>query len=27
MESDEITEDDKAALLYRNAERFYKLPL
>ena len=27
MESGEITEDDKAALLYRNAERFYKLPL
>ena len=27
MESDEITEDDKAALLYRNAETFYKLPL
>jgi hypothetical protein len=27
MESDEITEDDKAALLYRNAESFYKLPL
>jgi len=27
MESDEITNDDKAALLYRNAERFYKLPL
>jgi predicted TIM-barrel fold metal-dependent hydrolase len=27
MESNEITEDDKAALLYRNAERFYKLPL
>lgn len=27
MESDEITDDDKAALLYRNAERFYKLPL
>ena len=24
MESDEITSDDKAALLYRNAERFYK---
>ncbi len=27
MESGEIAEDDKAALLYRNAERFYKLPL
>ena len=27
MESDEITSDDKAGLLYRNAERFYKLPL
>ena len=27
MESNEITNDDKAALLYRNAERFYKLPL
>jgi predicted TIM-barrel fold metal-dependent hydrolase len=27
MESEEITADDKAALLYRNAERFYKLPL
>jgi predicted TIM-barrel fold metal-dependent hydrolase len=27
MESGEITEDDKAALLHRNAERFYKLPL
>ena len=27
MESDEITDDDKAALLYRNAETFYKLPL
>jgi len=27
MESEEITGDDKAALLYRNAERFYKLPL
>ena len=27
MESNEITDDDKAALLYRNAERFYKLPL
>jgi predicted TIM-barrel fold metal-dependent hydrolase len=27
MESDEITAEDKAALLYRNSERFYKLPL
>jgi len=27
LESDEITEDDKNAVLYRNAERFYKLPL
>ncbi len=27
MESDNITGDDKAAILYRNAERFYKLPL
>lgn len=27
MKSDEISADDKAALLYRNAERFYKLPL
>jgi predicted TIM-barrel fold metal-dependent hydrolase len=27
MESDEITKDDKAALLWRNAETFYKLPL
>ena len=27
MESDEISADDKAAMLYRNAERFYKLPL
>jgi len=27
MESGEITEDDKAALLWRNAETFYKLPL
>lgn len=27
MESGEITDEDKAALLYRNAERFYKLPL
>jgi hypothetical protein len=26
MESDEITEDDKAAMLWRNAETFYKLP-
>ena len=24
--SNEISEDDKAALLYRNAERFYTLP-
>ena len=24
MESEEITADDKAAMLYRNAERFYK---
>ena len=27
LESNEITADDKAALLYRNAERFYNLPL
>ena len=27
MESGEITDEDKSALLYRNAERFYKLPL
>ena len=27
MESGEITADDKAALLWRNAETFYKLPL
>jgi len=27
MESRDITRDDKAAILYRNAERFYKLPL
>jgi hypothetical protein len=27
MESEEITEDDKAAMLWRNAETFYKLPL
>jgi predicted TIM-barrel fold metal-dependent hydrolase len=27
MESSDITAEDKAALLYRNAERFYKLPL
>ena len=27
MESDEITDDDKAAMLWRNAETFYKLPL
>ena len=27
LESDEITEDDKAAMLWRNAETFYKLPL
>jgi predicted TIM-barrel fold metal-dependent hydrolase len=27
MQSGDITEDDKAAILYRNAERFYKLPL
>ena len=27
MESDEITEDDKAAMLWRNSETFYKLPL
>jgi hypothetical protein len=26
-ESGEITQDDKEAMLYRNAERFYKLPL
>jgi len=25
MESDEITDDDKSAMLYRNAERFYQL--
>ena len=25
MESDEITADDKAAMLYRNAEHFYRL--
>lgn len=25
IESDEITQDDKAAMLYRNAERFYQL--
>ena len=24
MESDEMTGEDKAAMLYRNAERFYK---
>jgi predicted TIM-barrel fold metal-dependent hydrolase len=24
MESTDITDDDKAAMLYRNAERFYK---
>ncbi len=27
LESDEISSDDKAALLWRNAETFYKLPL
>jgi predicted TIM-barrel fold metal-dependent hydrolase len=27
LESDEITAEDKAALLYHNAERFYTLPL
>ena len=27
MESGEISDDDKAALLWRNAETFYKLPL
>jgi hypothetical protein len=27
MESDEITAADKAAMLYKNAESFYKLPL
>ncbi|HYJ16450.1 MAG TPA: hypothetical protein VE170_13230, partial [Candidatus Limnocylindria bacterium] len=27
MESDEITADDKAAMLWRNSETFYKLPL
>jgi len=27
MESDAITDDDKAAMLWRNAETFYKLPL
>jgi predicted TIM-barrel fold metal-dependent hydrolase len=27
LESGEITQDDKEAILYRNAERFYKLPL
>ena len=27
LESDEITDDDKKAILYRNAERFYNLPL
>jgi predicted TIM-barrel fold metal-dependent hydrolase len=27
MESGDMTEDDKTAILYRNAERFYKLPL
>ena len=27
MESGEITADDKAALLWRNSETFYKLPL
>jgi len=27
MESVEITDDDKAAMLWRNAETFYKLPL
>jgi predicted TIM-barrel fold metal-dependent hydrolase len=27
MESTDINAEDKAALLYRNAERFYKLPL
>ena len=27
MESNEISDDDKAAMLWRNAETFYKLPL
>ena len=27
LESDEISEDDKAGMLYRNAENFYRLPL
>ena len=27
MESDEITAEDKAAMLYKNAESFYRLPL
>jgi predicted TIM-barrel fold metal-dependent hydrolase len=27
LESGDITDDDKAAILYRNAERFYNLPL
>jgi len=27
MESDEITDDDRAGMLWRNAETFYKLPL
>jgi predicted TIM-barrel fold metal-dependent hydrolase len=27
LESDEISDDDKAAMLWRNAETFYKLPL
>jgi uncharacterized protein len=27
LESEEITQEDKAGILYRNAERFYKLPL
>ena len=26
MDSDELSEDDKTAVLSRNAERFYKLP-
>jgi len=27
LESGDLTQDDKEAVLYRNAERFYKLPL
>jgi hypothetical protein len=27
MESNEITAEDKAGMLWRNAETFYKLPL